>query len=784
MTSIRDKAEVDALGVATSSTTLVEEGDGGENDEASPSPAIISNHNSDVDHGGDCSTGDDAVGSTRGDGTHHDEVISCTSQHIDDVDNAGGNRASSPCSRSMISGEITVNAQDHESNYSNDDHSYYSEDDDDDKSLGFPPGHITRMEELNVLQNHNRHPSLEVKKSVNPSIIPSYFFCPLTKTIMKDPVITPDGHTYERRAILRSLILEDCDPISRSPLSHEELTDDYLVRQAIQKARVEAWTRYAIEFQDDTYVTQNIIMSMCANASRQEDPQYYPQQAEETPNNLSQDLSTNSAFLSQSSASLCSSVDDSTSVNHGWSVPLGVHKVICSEPGLVVTTDSHQRSNAVKRKILLKSLVEKNKADTKKIHLKRMKMKNNIKTVTTVITRDLIIPPGSYVDILETCVHGGRIRGRIVWEEELATENNLALSMRLAELELRKNASIRTMKPPNSSPLKGKNIRSFFHRKSSSGATNNERHEDAQPHGDGHSRSLSPVSTIEYTGWISLQWVEGATNYERDETLKRRESSSRSHQTTTAVLATDEDEGPWTQPLPLGVYRVCGDSSMDDTYAGNHDVGISAKQLPLYDAPDCKNMIDFLVPNQCIEIVETKVLVVKRNGHDRVDAGRQAVRARCMVPMIATSTSSSQQNHDAPIRSQRQFRHGWITINGEGKELVSASQIPFGAYIVTANSPVARYDANSMAKSVLHPGSCIEVVNTRLEFEDGAKRIQCGCGKEGMYNSVSIRALIASGGYVTLFDTSVGTDGACVCGNIVQNAIYADPVPLGTYRLG
>ena len=53
-----------------------------------------------------------------------------------------------------------------------------------------------------------------------------------------------------------------------------------------------------------------------------------------------------------------------------------------------------------------------------------------------------------------------------------------------------------------------------------------------------------------------------------------------------------------------------------------------------------------------------------------------------------------------------------------------------------------------------------------------------------MYNSVSIRALIASGGYVTLFDTSVGTDGACVCGNIVQNAIYADPVPLGTYRLG
>jgi len=607
----------------------------------------------------------------------------------------------------MISGEITVTAQDYESYYSNDDHSYYSEDDDDDKSLGFPPGHITRIEELNVLQNHNRHPSLDsMKKSVNPSIIPSYFFCPLTKTIMKDPVITPDGHTYERRAILRSLILEDCDPISRSPLSHEELTEDYLVRQAIQKARVEAWTRYAIEFQDDTNVTQNIIMSMCANASRHEVPQYYPQQAEETPNNLSQDLSTNSSFLSQSSASSSSSVDASTSVNHGWSVPLGVHKVICSEPGLVVTTDSHRRSNVVKRKILLKSLVEKKKADTKKIHLKRKKMKNSIKTITTVITRDLVIPPGSYVDILETCVHGGRIRGRIVWEEELATESDLALSMRLAELELRKNASIRTVKPPNS-PLKGKNIRSFFHRKSSSGTNNNELHDGddkqtSKPNGDAHSRSLSPVRTIEYTGWISLQWMEGATIYERDETLKRRERSTRNHRPTTAVLATDDDEGPWTQPLPLGVYRVCGDSSIDDTYAGNHDVGISAKQLPLYDAPDCKNMIDFLVPNQCIEIVETKVVVMKRNGHDRVDAGRQAVRARCMVPMMATSTSSSQQNHNAPIRK---FRQGWITINGEGKELVSASHIPLGAYIVTANIPIACYDANSMAKSVLRPGS-------------------------------------------------------------------------------
>lgn len=61
--------------------------------------------------------------------------------------------------------------------------------------------------------------------------------------------------------------------------------------------------------------------------------------------------------------------------------------------------------------------------------------------------------------------------------------------------------------------------------------------------------------------------------------------------------------------------------------------------------------------------------------------------------------------------------------------------------------------------------------------------MSCGCGKEGMYHCVSVRALIASGGFVTLFSTSVGADGVCVCGTLVQQTIYADPVPLGMYRM-
>ena len=89
--------------------------------------------------------------------------------------------------------------------------------------------------------------------SVNPSIIPSYFFCPITQTIMKDPVITPDGTTFERRAILRSLCLEPVNPITGRPLLHTELVDDQLVRTSIDKARKEAWVRYVVEFEDDSF---------------------------------------------------------------------------------------------------------------------------------------------------------------------------------------------------------------------------------------------------------------------------------------------------------------------------------------------------------------------------------------------------------------------------------------------------------------------------------------------------------------------------------------------------
>ena len=53
-----------------------------------------------------------------------------------------------------------------------------------------------------------------------------------------------------------------------------------------------------------------------------------------------------------------------------------------------------------------------------------------------------------------------------------------------------------------------------------------------------------------------------------------------------------------------------------------------------------------------------------------------------------------------------------------------------------------------------------------------------------MYHSVAVRGLIASRGYVTLSVVTVGASGATLrlSGSVIHES-YAEPVPLGTYRM-
>jgi len=66
--------------------------------------------------------------------------------------------------------------------------------------------------------------------------LPEEFFCPLTKRIMKDPVVDNDGHTYEREAIERWLRAQSSSPVTNEYLSLDMLKPNKKLKNKIFKA--------------------------------------------------------------------------------------------------------------------------------------------------------------------------------------------------------------------------------------------------------------------------------------------------------------------------------------------------------------------------------------------------------------------------------------------------------------------------------------------------------------------------------------------------------------------
>jgi hypothetical protein len=54
--------------------------------------------------------------------------------------------------------------------------------------------------------------------------------CPITYETFHDPVIATDGHVYEREAITKWILLKGTSPLTRQPLSIEELQPNADVR--------------------------------------------------------------------------------------------------------------------------------------------------------------------------------------------------------------------------------------------------------------------------------------------------------------------------------------------------------------------------------------------------------------------------------------------------------------------------------------------------------------------------------------------------------------------------
>jgi U-box domain len=66
-------------------------------------------------------------------------------------------------------------------------------------------------------------------------VVPTEYTCPITLELLKWPMISKYGHTFEKNAILAWLKKESTCPLSRQPLSTKCLRPNYSLRQEIQQ---------------------------------------------------------------------------------------------------------------------------------------------------------------------------------------------------------------------------------------------------------------------------------------------------------------------------------------------------------------------------------------------------------------------------------------------------------------------------------------------------------------------------------------------------------------------
>lgn len=84
-------------------------------------------------------------------------------------------------------------------------------------------------------KNKKSDKSCSTRRASNKDL-PAEFFCPLTKRVMKDPVVDNEGHSYEREAIERWLRAQSSSPVTNEYLSLDMLQPNKELKSQIYKA--------------------------------------------------------------------------------------------------------------------------------------------------------------------------------------------------------------------------------------------------------------------------------------------------------------------------------------------------------------------------------------------------------------------------------------------------------------------------------------------------------------------------------------------------------------------
>jgi hypothetical protein len=295
--------------------------------------------------------------------------------------------------------------------------------------------------------------------------------------------------------------------------------------------------------------------------------------------------------------------------------------------------------------------------------------------------QQMIIAPGTYIEVVETQVHGNRVRGRVVWDEQTTVVEDSSKTSR-------KRSSV---------------FGKLTHKKDKVAE-----------------EPITKVVAHRYTGWISLRHVGEKEQFKAGSDGLDSQNGCVSNPA--AAKLADEGEGPWTEPVALGVYCV--------TFSHG---------LPIRKTPDRDSeLLGMLERGQYVEVVETHV------KGDRV-------RARCMV---------------APSLKGGKSLNGWISLFNAMTGASGAQAVPLGAYVAVAESNCTVTEGGSLSSKfryLLTRGSCVEIVATRIE--DGV-----------------VRGLISSGGHVTLISqkpSQIKKDGIAAS----KEEHHLMHVPTGVYEV-
>ena len=82
----------------------------------------------------------------------------------------------------------------------------------------------------------NRAPTSTTRKRARPTERPPSHYCPISHDVMVDPVIAPDGHSYEQAMLERWLRVNRTSPLTQEPVpAGANLVRNHALRKAIEE---------------------------------------------------------------------------------------------------------------------------------------------------------------------------------------------------------------------------------------------------------------------------------------------------------------------------------------------------------------------------------------------------------------------------------------------------------------------------------------------------------------------------------------------------------------------